>query len=169
MRFCGVGKQWTSRLSCNRLWATSCTGRGPLHHEPLIDIRHTSSLCAISTSSFLQLILNSTTLLSGKMAESRVPRKAEHSLHIVEDERLVISELRDEDQQELVDVVSELDDSASICPKTPPRPGHLVHIYDEISPTNTSFSDDTIFDLSHLPDETSIEDPFCDDIPDVAP
>lgn len=92
-----------------------------------------------------------------------------HNLRIVEDGRLVLNWLRSVDQQELVDAVSELDDSASICPTTPPRRGHMVYSYDEISPTNTSFSDNTIFDLPDLPDGTPIEDPFCDDIPNVAP
>lgn len=82
---------------------------------------------------------------------------------------MILSWLRETEQQEYVDAVSELGDSAPIDPTTPQRRQTPMQVYDEVSPTNTSFSGKSVFDAPYLPDEVSDEDPFYDDIEDLAP
>ncbi|KAJ4984003.1 hypothetical protein SVAN01_10497 [Stagonosporopsis vannaccii] len=103
------------------------------------------------------------------MADSSAHRKAGYKENISEDEQLVLSWLRDVDQRVFIDDASESSDRTPTEPKTPLKPQPLVQTYDEVSPTNASFCSESIFDAPYLPDGTSIDDPFCDDIPGIAP
>lgn len=103
------------------------------------------------------------------MTDSTAGKKNGEGMRIAEDHDYVSSWLQGAVCQEYDDFVNELGDSASIEPTTPPRRRFLAQRYEEVSPTNTSFSDDSVFDVPHLPDESVNGDPFCDDIPDIFP
>jgi hypothetical protein len=90
--------------------------------------------------------------------------------HIVDDNDRISIWLRNADQQDYEEGGSELRDAPAIDPATPPRRGSLPTHYEEISPTNTSFSEDSIFDTPGFSGSGWIDDDvFRDDDPDTAP
>lgn len=96
-------------------------------------------------------------------------KKEQHEPYIVDDQEWISSWLRDADHQECEKGVSKLGDVATMDPITPPRRVSLPAYYEEVSPTNTSFSGDSIFDTPTSADDGSIEDPFTEGDPDTAP
>ncbi|KAJ8117052.1 hypothetical protein OPT61_g1656 [Boeremia exigua] len=101
------------------------------------------------------------------MADSNVHRKIGQEVRIVDDQDSVVSWLHDAVQQEYEQAVGKLGDSVDIEPSTPTRP-QIPQFYEEVSPTNTTFSDGSVFDTPEVQQRSWIVDPFCDDIPDTA-
>lgn len=85
---------------------------------------------------------------------------------IVDDEDRISGWLCHATLNEYDDDVDELGDAALIDPVTPTRRPLLPEYYDEVSPTDTSFSGGSIFDTPPSPVDGWIEDVFGDDLPD---
>ncbi len=79
----------------------------------------------------------------------------------MDDQGRVLDWLLDAHPQDEKHSVSKSGDSVDE-PSTPTRQRPLVQHYNEISPTNTSFSCNSIFDAPELPEHSWIVDPFCD-------
>ena len=96
-------------------------------------------------------------------------KEGQSELCIVDDEDRILSWLRNAALDEYGDDADELGDAVTIDSVTPPRRNLLREYFDEISPTNTSFSSGSIFDTPQSPANGCIEDVFGDDIPDKVP
>lgn len=88
---------------------------------------------------------------------------------VVDDEDRISSWLRDAALNEDGEDADELSKAMTIGPTTPPRRPLLQEYYDEVSPTNTTFSNNSTFDTPHSAVDGWIEDIFGDDVPDKVP
>ncbi|KZM19499.1 sequence-specific DNA binding RNA polymerase II transcription factor [Ascochyta rabiei] len=87
---------------------------------------------------------------------------------VVDEHEWISSWLRDADYEERNQNVNDAGDIGAVEPVTPQRRPLQILNYDEVSPTNTNFSHDSVFDTPQgFGDSWTEEDPFCDDVPDV--
>lgn len=87
---------------------------------------------------------------------------------IIDDQKKIANWLRNVDHGQCNEGVSELGDDREVEPLTPERRQAPLPSYDEISPTSTSFSNDSVFDIQKGSNKSwTGEDPFCDDVSDV--
>ncbi|KAH6622186.1 hypothetical protein C7974DRAFT_457163 [Boeremia exigua] len=103
------------------------------------------------------------------MAGSKVDLTNEQKMRVTDDRRLVFSWLQTADQQEHDEDVGEVGDWVTVDPLTPSRRQLPPLHCEEVSPTNTSFSCNSLFDPPALSHDREGLDPFCDDVPDIAP
>ncbi|KAJ4379246.1 hypothetical protein N0V86_005291 [Didymella sp. IMI 355093] len=90
--------------------------------------------------------------------------------HIVDGNDRISIWLRNADQEDYEEGDSKLRDAPTVDPTTPPRRALLPTHYEEISPTNTSFSEDSIFDTPGFSGSGWYDDDvFHDDDPDAVP
>lgn len=89
-------------------------------------------------------------------------------MRALDDQSWVSSWLWSTDQDEYIGDVSELGDF-TVCEPATPRRQSTPTYEDDLSPTNTSFSDNSIFDPSDAKRDPWFDDPFADDVPDLAP
>ncbi|KAF1362049.1 hypothetical protein EJ07DRAFT_153624 [Lizonia empirigonia] len=75
----------------------------------------------------------------------------------------IVNWLRHAEKQACGQDLSNIGESDTIEPVTPPRRRHLLQYYDELSPTSTNFSSGDVFDNPETPDESRNQDVFCDD------
>ncbi|KAF3035905.1 hypothetical protein E8E12_002141 [Didymella heteroderae] len=85
-----------------------------------------------------------------------------HEPHDLEDDNRISSWVRHATDDELGDLLA-------INPSTPTRRPSTPTYYEEVSPTNTTFSSGSVFDAPNSPVDGWIEDVFCDDAPDKVP
>lgn len=71
--------------------------------------------------------------------------------------------LRNAEKQAYVQGLSNIGESDTVEPVTPPRRRHLLQYYDEPSPTSTNFSGGNVFDNPETSDDSRNQDVFCDD------